>query len=121
MGLDLQQAVYEDMKRNFSSYPRNWGLTRPDPNIDHRRVPNLMTYFERKGRSLGITEVPVDYQPGDVVAWRFANGLYHIGVVSDLLNESGQAPKMVHNVGAGVQIEDVLFQWKIIGHYRVYK
>jgi uncharacterized protein len=120
VGLDLQQAVHEDMRRSFSGYPKMWGLAKPDPSIDHRRVPNLMTYFDRKGKAVAISDQPTDYHPGDVVAWRFTNGLYHIGVVSDLLNPSGETPKMVHNVGAGVQIEDTLFQWKIIGHYRVF-
>jgi uncharacterized protein len=120
VGLDLQKEIHEDMRRNFSKYPNLWGLSKPDSNIDHRRVPNLMTYFARKGKSVAITDRASDYLSGDVVAWRFDNGLYHVGMVSDLLDQSSMAPKMVHNVGAGVQIEDVLFTWKIIGHYRFF-
>jgi uncharacterized protein YijF (DUF1287 family) len=120
VGVDLQKEVHEDMKQNFSKYPNLWGLSKPDSNIDHRRVPNLMTYFTRKGKSVAVTDRAADYRSGDIVAWRFDNGLYHIGMVSDMLDPSSNAPKMVHNVGAGVQIEDVLFKWKIIGHYRVF-
>jgi uncharacterized protein YijF (DUF1287 family) len=119
VGLDLQKEVHEDMQKNFSKYPNLWGLSKPDSNIDHRRVPNLMTYFARKGKTVAVTDRASDYLSGDVVAWRFDNGLYHIGMVSDILDQSSRAPKMVHNVGAGVQIEDVLFKWKIIGHYRL--
>lgn len=117
-GLDLQKEVHEDMTENFSAYPRTWGLKRPDKNIDHRRVPNLMRYFERKHLSLPSTDTtPAAYQPGDIVAWRLDSGPLHIGVVSD--KRSGSVPLVIHNIGAGAQEENVLFAYKIIGHYRL--
>ena len=112
IGVDLQVQVHEDMKRNFTRYPAMWGLRRPDRNIDHRRVPNLMRFFERRGKSVRGT-----FLPGDVVAWRLANGLHHIGVVSRQRNPSGEY-SVVHNIGAGAQNEDVLRAFTIIGHYR---
>ena len=130
LGIDLQQRVHEDMKRNFRSYPRKWKLTKPDPNIDHRRVPNLMTYFERAGASVAITDNPLDYYAGDVVAWDLSkagaegngegNGkvLLHIGIVSNYVSEVTSNPLIVHNIGAGPQMNDMLFDYKIIGHYR---
>lgn len=116
-GFDFQQAVHEDMKANFSAYPKNWGLTRTDRNIDHRRVPNLETYLKRQGASLAISRKPFEYQPGDIVSWRLAGGLPHIGIVSDRKSEDG-TPLIIHNVGAGPQEEDVLFAYKINGHFR---
>jgi uncharacterized protein len=118
-GVDLQKEIHEDMKRSFSLYPKRWGLTGPDSNIDHRRVANLMTYFERKEYAIAITSDPKDYQPGDVVAWRLANGLLHIGLVTSV--SPGENRYMVHNIGAGARMEDVLFGWKIIGHYRCFR
>ena len=116
-GLDLQVAVHEDMKRNFSVYPKKWGRRAPDSNIDHRRVPNLMTFFERRGASLSMTDRAADYKPGDVVAWDLGGGVTHIGVV--VADPLGAAkPLIVHNIGAGPKREDVLFDWKVIGHYR---
>jgi uncharacterized protein len=114
-GVDLQVEVHEDMKRNFAAYPRNWGLHRPDRNIDHRRVPNLMKYFERQGKSLAL-EAP--YEPGDVVAWRLPNGLYHIGVVAEDRVPGARHRYAIHNIGAGARKEDVLYAFKILGHYR---
>jgi len=99
------------MKRNFSKYPRNWGLRAPDRNIDHRRVPNLATFFKRRGLA-----VRGDYKPGDIVTWRLASGVPHIGIVSDV--RAGSRYQMVHNIGAGAQIEDVLFAYEITGHFR---
>lgn len=117
-GTDLQKEVHEDMTDNFSVYPKTWGLKRPDKNIDHRRVPNLMRYFERKHLSLPAPDTtPAAYQPGDIVAWRLDSGLLHIGVVSD--KKSGASPLVIHNIGAGAQEENVLFTYKIIGHYRL--
>lgn len=113
IGVDLQVEVHEDMRRNFASYPKLWGLRTTDRNIDHRRVPNLMRFFERRGRSLPLDS---DFRPGDVVAWRLANGLYHIGIVSTPRRNA--APLVVHNIGAGAQNEDVLHTFRIIGHYR---
>jgi uncharacterized protein YijF (DUF1287 family) len=111
--VDLQVAVHDDMRSNFRAYPQLWGLRRPDPNIDHRRVPNLMRFFQRQGKSVGI-DAP--YEPGDVVAWKLANGLHHIGVVSR--QPKGHAYLVVHNIGYGTQAEDVLHSFEIIGHYR---
>ncbi len=113
-GIDLQKEVHQDMARNFSVYPKRWGLGKPDTNIDHRRVPNLMTYFSRMKKSLPITQDPKDYRPGDVVAWDLGNGLLHIGMV---VNNQFH---VVHNIGAGAKLEDVLFAWRIIGHYRYF-
>ena len=114
-GIDLQVEVHQDMKTNFAVYPRNWGLRRTDRNIDHRRVPNLMKYFERKGKSLPL-DAP--YEPGDVVAWRLPNGLHHIGVVSEDRAPGARHRSMIHNIGAGARKEDVLYAFKILGHYR---
>ena len=119
-GVDLQKEVHEDMKRAFSSYPKRWGLARPDPNIDHRRVPNLMTYFERKGKSIAVITDPKDYLPGDVVAWDLGKGVLHVGVVTNLMPEGSQTYLLVHNIGWGARLEDVLFSWRIIGHYRYF-
>jgi uncharacterized protein len=113
--IDLQKEVHEDMAAAFDQYPRKWGLTRPDPNIDHRRVPNLMTYFKRKGWS--VAQSPADYKPGDVVAWDLGSGVTHIGIVSDRSSAKG-TPLVIHNIGAGVQEEDILFAYEIIGQYR---
>ena len=106
VGVDLQREVHEDMQRHFAAYPKMWGLASADANIDHRRVPNLMTFFQRRGKA-----VTGDFQAGDVVAWRLPGGLYHIGIVTT-------APHAVHNIGQGTKEEDVLFAWQIIGHYR---
>ena len=116
-GFDFQKAIHEDMKANFSTYPKNWGLKRTDRNIDHRRVPNLETYLIRQGASLGINREPSDFQPGDIVSWRLAGGLPHIGIVSDRKAADG-TPLIIHNVGAGPQEEDVLFLYKMNGHFR---
>ena len=115
-GLDLQVLVHEDMKRSFGAYPKNWGLRRPDTNIDHRRVPNLATYFRRKGRAVPVTRRGADYKPGDIVTWRLSSGVPHIGIVSDV--RSGDRYLMVHNIGSGAQIEDVLFAYEVTGHFR---
>ncbi len=106
------------MASNFTAYPKNWGLKQPDKNIDHRRVPNLMKFFERKGKSLSITDPRQTYQPGDIVAWKLQNGLYHIGIVSGEKARGGNHYLMIHNIGSGAQKEDVLKAFKIIGHYR---
>ena len=118
LGLDLQKLVHEDMKRNFSRYPQNWGLNAPDRNIDHRRVPNLQTFFKRSGWDLPISKAPQDYRPGDLVACIVPPHLPHIMVVSDRANPAGR-PLIIHNIGAGAQEEDRLFAFKITGHYRV--
>ncbi len=115
--LDLQQLVHEDMKRNFSCYPQQWGLSAPDKNIDHRRVPNLRAFFERQGWSLGLTDNPGDYKPGDLVTCIVPPHLPHIMVVSDKKNRAG-CPLIIHNIGAGVREEDLLFEFGLTGHYR---
>lgn len=118
LGIDLQKEVHEDMKSNFGSYPKNWGLSKPDKNIDHRRVPNLMTFFSRHGTVLGMSQDPKDYQPGDIVCWNLDGGFTHIGIVSRRRSADGQRRLMVHNIGAGQVLEDCLFSYRIIGHYR---
>lgn len=120
-GIDLQKELHEDMKRAWDEYPKRWGLSRPDSNIDHRRVPNLMTYFKRRGKSLPITNDAADYLPGDVVAWDLGNGILHVGLVTNMLSETQDNCLIVHNIGSGTRVEDVLFNWTIIGHYRFYK
>lgn len=118
VGIDLQKEVHEDMKANFSVYPKIWGLSKPDPNIDHRRVPNLMKFFSRKGAELTITDKAEDYKPGDVVCWNLDGAKTHIGVVSNHQNKDKTRYMIVHNIGWGQEIEDCLFDFKIIGHYR---
>lgn len=115
-GIDLQRLVHEDMRRAWHAYPRLWGLTRPDTNIDHRRVPNLAKFFQRHGEVLVISTNPADYQPGDLVTWRLDSNLPHIGIVST--KSTGKRPWIIHNIGAGVREEDVLFHFTITGHYR---
>ncbi|RME05844.1 MAG: DUF1287 domain-containing protein, partial [Deltaproteobacteria bacterium] len=110
--------VHEDMKAHFSAYPKRWGLTRPDPNIDHRRVLNLQTFFRRQGAELPLTDDPEDYRPGDLVTWRLPGGLPHIGIVAHHRSADGRRPLVVHNIGAGPKLEDRLFAFPITGHYR---
>ncbi|MBX7246684.1 MAG: DUF1287 domain-containing protein [Candidatus Sumerlaeaceae bacterium] len=118
-GIDLQKEVHLDMKANFERYPRIWGLKQTDASIDHRRVPNLMTFLKRQGCVVKITDVPADYRPGDIVTWDLANGsLPHIGVISDRQSPDGN-PLVIHNIGRGTQEEDTLFKYRIIGHYRL--
>jgi uncharacterized protein len=119
VGVDLQKEVHEDMLRDFSAYPRTWGLKKTDTNIDHRRVPNLMTFFARQGAALPITMDARDYRPGDVVSWDLGNGMTHIGIVVNIPSDADETRmQIVHNIGAGPKMEDVLFGWKITGHYR---
>lgn len=120
LGIDLQQLVHEDMKKNFNQYPSQkiWGLKSTDRNIDHRRVPNLETFFERNATSLPLSNDPNHYQAGDIVSWRLDNGLPHIGIVIDETSADGKRPLLVHNIGSGQVAEDVLFKWTMIGHYR---
>jgi uncharacterized protein YijF (DUF1287 family) len=119
-GVDLQREVHEDMARNFGDYPTKWGLSRPDSNIDHRRVPNLRTFFERKNKALPVTEKRADYLPGDVVTWDLGNRVDHIGIVSNYWSESTGRYMVIHNIGRGAQIEDKLFAWTVTGHYRYF-
>jgi len=127
LGIDLQQKVHEDITENFHLYPNNWKLDKPDTNIDHRRVPNLQVFFTRHGKSLEITNDPKNFQPGDIVAWDIANWwnkilknrktITHIGIVTDQYTSFG-VPLIVHHRNYGLTMEDVLFNYKIIGHYR---
>jgi uncharacterized protein len=118
LGIDLQKEVHEDMKANFSLYPKTWGLKSTDKNIDHRRVPNLEVFFARKGEKLPITQNPKDYKTGDLVTWLLAgDAIPHIGIVTHIKSSSGN-PMLVHNVGSGQVLEDCLLSWKIVGHYR---
>jgi uncharacterized protein YijF (DUF1287 family) len=116
--IDLQQLVHEDISAGWSHYPKLWGLSRPDSNIDHRRVPNLATFFARRGESLPRTRSARDYLAGDVVTWRLTSGVPHIGLVSDRRTEAGH-PLVVHNIGRGAVVEDILFHFEITGHYRL--
>jgi uncharacterized protein len=122
VGVDLQKEVHEDMLQNFSAYPnkRRWMLAHPDSNIDHRRVPNLMVFFQRKGETLPITTKAADYAPGDIVAWDLGRGVPHIGIVVDQKSHWTGRYTIVHNIGEGPKMEDVLFNWKITGHYRYF-
>lgn len=117
-GVDLQSLVNADMKTAFGAYPRRWGLTRPDSNIDHRRVPNLQVYFKRKGFALDATRNPADYRAGDIVTQMLPGNLPHIAVVSSRKGQSG-APMVIHNIGAGAREEDSLFTYPLTGHYRI--
>ena len=121
MGIDLQKEVHEDMKQNFNSYPKSWGLKRTDTNIDHRRVPNLMTFFKRHNAQKSITTIAEDYQPGDIVCWNLGGAITHIGIVTSQKTEDKQRYLIVHNIGGGQVAEDVLFAYTIIGHYRYKK
>lgn len=125
VGIDLQKEVHEDMVKRFSAYPKYWKLKRPDSNIDHRRVPNLMVFFKKYGTTLPITKKAEDYKPGDLVCWNLSNkntdqGVTHIGIVTDVKGEGGRY-KIAHNIGAGNKLEDMLFDYTIIGHFRYKK
>jgi uncharacterized protein YijF (DUF1287 family) len=139
LGIDLQQRVHEDMRRKFRVYPARWGLKRPDPNIDHRRVPNLRRFFTRHGKALPVSADAGDYKPGDLVTWDVAKPRLlpgtlkfsrstasgrltfartpHIGIVTDKLSPDGKRPLIVHNIGAGTVSEDMLFAYQITGRY----
>lgn len=118
LGVDLQKEVHEDMARAFDKYPKRWGRRRPDTNIDHRRVPNLETFFSRKGVRLPVSRRPEDYRTGELVTWTLPGNLPHIGIVSSRLAADGRTPLIIHNIGAGPKLEDVLFSYAIAGHYR---
>ncbi len=117
MGIDLQKEVHEDMTAHFSTYPDIWGNSGPDHNIDHRRVPNLMTYLSRYGSEKEITNDPGDYLPGDIVCWNLGGAVTHIGIVVDRRSRDGERFQVVHNIGAGQVLADCLFDFRIIGHY----
>lgn len=118
LGIDLQKEVHEDMQTHFSLYPNKWGLKAPDTNIDHRRVPNLMVFFERKGKILLNSTTPDDYKPGDIVCWNLYGQVTHIGIVVNKKSMDNRRFKVVHNIGSGEVLEDCLFNYTIIGHYR---
>jgi uncharacterized protein len=119
-GFDLQRALHEDIQAHFDAYPnrRRWGASKPDSNIDHRRVPNQMTFLRRAGHEVAVTRVAGDYLPGDVVAWDLGRGILHIGIVTDRASAAG-TPLVVHNIGSGAREEDILFRYTVIGHYRL--
>jgi uncharacterized protein YijF (DUF1287 family) len=120
-GVDLQREVHEDMAANFSAYPQKWGLNHTDTNIDHRRVPNLQTFFTRKGKAVAFSSDGTNYQPGDIVTWDLdGKGMTHIGLVSNDWNDRTKRYLIIHNIGGGVAEEDRLFDWKITGHYRYF-
>lgn len=119
--IDLQKRVHEDMLAAFDKYPANWGLTKPDSNIDHRRVPNLQKFFTRHGETRPKTVDAADYQPGEVVTWNVGHNkkhVDHVGVVSNVFNDEQTRYKVIHNIGEGPKLQDVLFDWPITGHYR---
>ncbi len=122
LDIDLQKLVHEDMRVSFARYPKIWGLKSTDRNIDHRRVPNLWVFFTRHGQSIEPTRDPSDYLPGDLVSWNLTEGgsLPHIGIISDQKSAEG-IPLVVHNIGAGPKLEEMLFDYKITGHYRFKK
>lgn len=117
LGIDLQERVHQDMRARWSQYPRRWGLKAPDTNIDHRRVPNLEVYFRRHGAVLPVSRRAADFKPGDIVTWVIPPALPHIGIVADQRSADG-TPLVIHNIGAGTQLEDVLFAYKMVGHFR---
>lgn len=121
VGIDLQKEVHEDMKKRFSEYPKIWGLKSTDRNIDHRRVPNLQTFFKKHGKELPITQNPDDYKPGDIVTWMLPNNLPHIGIVVNKKSTDNKRYLIVHNIGSGQVAEDMLFDFKITGHYTYQK
>ena len=115
--IDLQQRIHNDMKGNFKKYPQKWGLKATDRNIDHRRVPNIMTYFQRQGYQVNDQK----YQAGDIVAWDLGKGLTHIGIISNKTTMLSKTPLVIHNIGSGTRENDILHEYKIIGHYRLPK
>jgi len=118
LGIDLQERVHEDMVAHFDHYPQLWNLSMPDANIDHRRVPNLQTFFRRYGTELPLSSDPEDYKVGDLVTWTVGGNLPHIGIVVDHRSSDGQRPLIVHNIGSGPELEDILFAFPMTGHYR---
>lgn len=121
LGIDLQKEVHLDMKANFSKYPKTWGLKKTDTNIDHRRVPNLETFFTRKGQKLAVTKNPSDYKTGEMITWMINDKMPHIGIVTHIKSRDKKRFLIVHNVGGGQVLEDCLFKYKIVGHYKYKK
>ncbi|MBP6556846.1 MAG: DUF1287 domain-containing protein [Flavobacterium sp.] len=120
LGIDLQKEVHEDMAQNFSKYPTKWGLKKTDTNIDHRRVPNLEVFFTRKGQKLAVTQNAKDYKTGEIVTWIINGKLPHIGIITHKKSPEGN-PMIVHNVGGGQVLEDCLFRYEIVGHFKYEK
>src|SRR5262245_2338175 len=118
IGIDLQVLVHEDMRSNFARYPQLWGLTQPDTNIDHRRVPNLQRFFERADAKVGNADAAATYKPGDLVTWMLPGNLPHIGIVSDRFAPGTTRRMMIHNIGVGPVEDDILLTYPITGHYR---
>jgi uncharacterized protein YijF (DUF1287 family) len=120
LGVDLQKEVHEDMVKNFSSYPniKKWGLHTTDTNIDHRRVPNLEIFFGRKGEKLPVSQSADDYKAGEIVTWMINGKLPHIGIITNKKTPDGKRPMIVHNVGSGQVLEDCLFSYAIVGHFK---
>ena len=121
LGIDLQQLVHVDMTKHFTEYPRKWQRSSADHNIDHRRVPNLMKFFERSNASRPVTSKAIDYRPGDIVCWNLYKAVTHIGLVVNVKSGDGERFLIVHNIGSGQVLADCLFSYKIIGHYRYRK
>jgi hypothetical protein len=120
LGIDLQKEVHEEMRGDFAAFPKLWRLSRPDSNIDHQRVPNLQRFFERRGVALPVSHNPDDYRPGDLVPWMLPGNLRHIGIVVDRHSADGERPLIVHNIGAGPELEDGLFGFPVTEHYRYF-
>jgi uncharacterized protein YijF (DUF1287 family) len=118
--IDLQKLIHEDMKKHFSAYPTTWGLKKPDANIDHRRVSNIARYLKQTGKKVPLSKNGRDYKPGDIVTWIIPGDLDHIGLISSIPVDSTDRFKVIHNIGNGAQLEDVLFEFKITGHYRYF-
>ncbi|MRX38824.1 DUF1287 domain-containing protein [Flavobacterium sp. LC2016-23] len=123
LGIDLQKEVHEDMVTYFTEYPNleKWGMTKTDTNIDHRRVPNLEVFFERKGEKLTVSQDPATYKTGEIVTWMINGKLPHIGIVTNKKSKDGKRNLIVHNIGGGQVLEDCLFEYEITGHYRYWK
>ncbi|SBV97471.1 conserved exported hypothetical protein [uncultured Dysgonomonas sp.] len=117
LGIDLQKKIHEDMKVNFSKYPKKWGMKSTDKNIDHRRVPNQATFFSRFGSVKKISDKAEDYIVGDIVTWDLGGGITHIGIVTDRMSADKKRPLIVHNIGQGQVLQDCLFSYKVTGHY----
>lgn len=117
LGIDLQKKIHEDMKANFSKYPKKWGMKSTDKNIDHRRVPNQATFFSRFGSVKKISDKAEDYVVGDIVTWDLGGGITHIGIVTDRMSADKKRPLIVHNIGQGQVLQDCLFSYKVTGHY----
>lgn len=120
IGSDLQQLVHEDMVANFGAYPskRIWGMNSTDKNIDHRRVPNLQVFFSRHGEELTVSNLASDYKPGDIVTWMLPGNLPHVGLITNNVSSISNNPLVVHNIGSGPKLDDMLFSYNITGHYR---